>query len=202
MHPAHDRVEGQRSGDPYLQVWGAWWYGCDKERHPIIVLYYERIALIGLFSSESGPIRRSSLTADCAHWITMKPVFLLLIFLRNFSKQAYQLVAAYSLQLRNFGYRKNRLFLLSQCQLIIGPLLGAHCSYFVIVSVFQLIIWQRLTANSSPFVRMKTIGYPVLCIRYVYPGSGFVHPESRIQGPTDSGSASKNLSIFNPKNCF
>ncbi len=43
-------------------------------------------------------------------------------------------------------------------------------------------------------------------IRDVYPGSEFSIPDpnfpSRIQGQKDTGSASKNLSIFNPKNCF
>jgi hypothetical protein len=34
------------------------------------------------------------------------------------------------------------------------------------------------------------------------PGSEFFHSGSRIQGQNDSGSASKNLSIFNPKNCY
>jgi hypothetical protein len=34
------------------------------------------------------------------------------------------------------------------------------------------------------------------------PGSEFFHPESRIKQVPDPGSASKNLSIFNPKNCF
>jgi len=44
----------------------------------------------------------------------------------------------------------------------------------------------------------------VLRIQDVYPGSEFVHPGSRVKKFPDpgSGSASKNLSIFNPKNCF
>ncbi len=34
------------------------------------------------------------------------------------------------------------------------------------------------------------------------PDLDFTHPGARIQGRKDSGSASKNLRIFNPKNCF
>jgi hypothetical protein len=34
------------------------------------------------------------------------------------------------------------------------------------------------------------------------PGSEFFHPGSRISGQKDPGSASKNLNIFNAKNCF
>jgi hypothetical protein len=41
-----------------------------------------------------------------------------------------------------------------------------------------------------------------LRIRDVYPGSWIGSFPSRIQGQKDSRSASKNLSIFNPKNCF
>ncbi len=36
----------------------------------------------------------------------------------------------------------------------------------------------------------------------VYPGSVFFHPGSRVKQIPDPGSASKNLSILNPKNCF
>jgi hypothetical protein len=44
----------------------------------------------------------------------------------------------------------------------------------------------------------------VLRIRDVDPGSEFFHPESRVKKIPDlgSGSASKNLSIFDPNNCF
>ncbi len=49
----------------------------------------------------------------------------------------------------------------------------------------------------------------MLRIRDVYPGSRIriFHPESQLQGQkdsetTDPGSASKNLSVFNLKNCF
>jgi hypothetical protein len=34
------------------------------------------------------------------------------------------------------------------------------------------------------------------------PGSDFFHPGSRVKEIPDPGSVSKNLSIFNPKNCF
>ncbi len=43
------------------------------------------------------------------------------------------------------------------------------------------------------------------CLYWIqYPGSEFFHPGSRIQGQKDpeSGSASKNLSIYKPKNCL
>jgi hypothetical protein len=39
----------------------------------------------------------------------------------------------------------------------------------------------------------------VLRIRDVYPGSKFFHPGSRVTKIPDPGSASKNLSVFNPK---
>jgi hypothetical protein len=39
----------------------------------------------------------------------------------------------------------------------------------------------------------------VLRIWNVYPGYEFFHPGSKIQGQKDSGSASKNIYIFNPK---
>jgi hypothetical protein len=47
----------------------------------------------------------------------------------------------------------------------------------------------------------------VLRIRDVYPESSipdpnFFHPGSRVKKIPDPGSAPKNLSIFNPKNCF
>jgi hypothetical protein len=44
----------------------------------------------------------------------------------------------------------------------------------------------------------------VLQIREVDPGSKIFHPRSRVKKISDSGSGSalKNLSIFNPKNCF
>jgi hypothetical protein len=47
-------------------------------------------------------------------------------------------------------------------------------------------------------------GFAVLRIRDVCPGCECFHSGSRIQGQKDpgSGSASKNLNIFNPKNCF
>jgi hypothetical protein len=44
----------------------------------------------------------------------------------------------------------------------------------------------------------------VLRIRDVYPGSEIIYPGSKVKKISDpaSGSALKNLCIFNPKNCF
>jgi hypothetical protein len=57
--------------------------------------------------------------------------------------------------------------------------------------------YPELNINQSSTRPIKDTNWAVLRIRDVYPGS-------RIQGRKDSGSgsASKNLSIFNPKNCF
>jgi hypothetical protein len=54
-----------------------------------------------------------------------------------------------------------------------------------------------------PYVESRIIQV-VLRIRDVYPGSEFFHPGSRIKKipVSGSGSASKNLSIFNPKKHF
>jgi hypothetical protein len=42
----------------------------------------------------------------------------------------------------------------------------------------------------------------LLRIRNVYPGTLIPDPGSMLKKIMDSGSASKNFSIFNPKNCF
>jgi hypothetical protein len=42
----------------------------------------------------------------------------------------------------------------------------------------------------------------VLRIRDVYPGYEFFHPGSQVKNIPDPGSASKNLSIYNPKKLF
>jgi hypothetical protein len=58
-----------------------------------------------------------------------------------------------------------------------------------------------------PFISLlnPTIELPAMMqIEVVYPGSEFFYPRSRVKKSPDpvSGSASKNLNIFNPKNCF
>ncbi len=65
-------------------------------------------------------------------------------------------------------------------------------------------LWKTLFGKEADKVGKKTRFIQVLRIRDVYPGSEFFHPGSRVKKILDpgSGAASKNLSIFNTKNCF
>jgi hypothetical protein len=66
-------------------------------------------------------------------------------------------------------------------------------SFFIYFRIKEVAQCHRLLSKAGCTAQSGDNSFfPVLRIRDVHPGSGFFHP----------GSASKNLSIFNPKNCF
>ncbi len=62
----------------------------------------------------------------------------------------------------------------------------------------------RLPCDGNHYLIITVYAIPVLRIRDVIPdpGSEFFHPGSQVKKIPDPGSASKNLSNFNQKNCF
>jgi hypothetical protein len=67
-------------------------------------------------------------------------------------------------------------------------------------------VWPRYKQGflTIPIFQRNDKNGSLLRIPDVYPGSEFFHPGSQVKKIPDpgSGSASKNLSIFNSKNCF
>ncbi len=72
--------------------------------------------------------------------------------------------------------------------------------YFYVINVKR---WKRTDSWDISLLFCNFMkNWPVLRIRDVCLGSEFFHPGSRVKHIPDPGFASKNLSIFNPKNCL
>ncbi len=120
---------------------------------------------------------------------------------------AHQRLRAYQLShLSVSAHRRQDIPLWPRLLLALHPPLSRQVSYpSVLYSNSRMINsakWFLGFALKEVFISKKAM----LRIRDVYPGSGseFFHPGSRFKKIPDpgSGSASKNLSIFDPKNCF